>query len=84
MSVADIEGASPSVAPQKVRNIKKGKEHLQMGELRDSLGQYEKLFSLKQIATGSLTNSALLSNSELQSPTKRYNPTYITTFALHY
>jgi hypothetical protein len=87
MSVADIEGASPSVAPDKVKNIKKGKEYLHMGGHADSLGQYEKLFNLKQInASGensSLCNNGLSSNSEIKSLAKRYSPTYITTFAMH-
>ena len=44
MNVADIEGASPSVAPDKERNIKRGKTYLE-GELvnnrkMDMLGHY--------------------------------------------
>jgi len=71
-----------------VKNIKRGKEYMQISEQRDYLGHYEKLFSLKQINTSSeqlcLANSALLSNSGMNSLAKRYNPTYITTFAMHY
>lgn len=59
-----------------------------MSEHKDYLGQYQKLFSLKQINTSNeqtyMTSSALLSNYEMKPAPKRYNPTYITTFAMHY
>lgn len=53
MNVRDIEGASPSVAPEKVRNIQRGKEASQKLVNSDLLGQYEKLFTLKQLASAS-------------------------------
>lgn len=88
LSVADIEGASPSVAPEKVRNIMRAKEQLLKGNNSDLLGQYEKLFALKQISPQNqpsiMVNSAILSTSEAGSPKRRYNPTYVTTFALHH
>jgi hypothetical protein len=50
LSVADIEGASPSVAPENVRNIRRAKEYQLNTNKGDLLGQYEKLFSLKQLS----------------------------------
>jgi hypothetical protein len=89
LSVADIEGASPSVAPENVRNIKRAKEYqLNNGSNADSLGQYEKLFSLKQLSTQSQqlssNSSAVLSTSEYGSPGRRFNPTYVTTFSMQH
>lgn len=62
LSVADIEGASPSVASEKMKNLQRGKQYLQR-ENSDSLGQYEKLFSLKQISSSSLLNSGKIGSS---------------------
>lgn len=87
MSVKDIEGASPSVAPEKVRNIMRAKEQKAKSVNPDLLAQYEKLFQLKQIAPQN--NSGLMSESSVMSsgsasPGRRYNPTFVTSFALHY
>jgi hypothetical protein len=90
LSVADIEGASPSVAPENVRNIKRAKEQQLKNSNADLLGQYEKLFSLKQLSPQNLSlsspmgNSAIMSTSEVGSPARRYNPTFATSFVLHH
>jgi len=51
MNVKDIYGASPSVAQENMKNIMRAKEHLKKNpeNNRDYLGQYERLFQLKQI-----------------------------------
>ena len=44
MNVADIEGASPSVAPEKVKNINRGKGYFDSekanSQRMDALGHY--------------------------------------------
>lgn len=52
MNVADIEGATPSIAPDKVKNIARGKSFFERSNSErqmDTLGQYEKIFALKQL-----------------------------------
>jgi hypothetical protein len=87
LSVADIEGASPSVAPENVRNIRRARENQLKPSNADLLAQYEKLFTLKQLSPQNLpmrNNSVALSASENGSPGRRYNPTFVTSFAMQY
>lgn len=52
MNVTDIEGATPSVASEKVKNIARGKSYFDRSNSHyqmDVLGQYEKIFALKQL-----------------------------------
>jgi hypothetical protein len=83
--VADIEGASPSVASDKSKNVARGRNYLEQAASRnDVLGQYEKIFNLKQLSTGAGQNGASLgSQSSVFATPVRYNPTFVSSFALH-
>ena len=85
LSVADIEGASPSVAPQKVKNILRGRESSQRGEgAVDALGEYEKLFKLKQLADMRVNKSEVVLMAAHSPPKVRLNPTFMPSLVLHH
>lgn len=75
MSVADIEGATPSVAPQTVRNVMKGKEYMQL----DSLEKAQQAYNLKLLSPVPQQTKQPESVRAI-----RVNPTYMTSFVLHH